>query len=594
MLFTPFLRFRWLAIALSILLLLPLSACDTNRFKTSAARVPRIILSSLSDPKTFNSVLSNDAGSNEVLGYMYSSLLDTNGVTGELEPGLAESWQVSADQKRITYKLRAGLKWSDGAPLTVEDIIFYYNEILFNPKIPSSSSDIFRVGSQGLFPTVKQVGDRQVEFASPEPFAPLLRFAGGAFLPKHALEEAVRSTDASGKPRFLSTWGTDADPAQIIGNGPYRIKRYLPGQRVLLERNPHYWRKDAQGNALPYIEQIVVQVIESSDASLAEFRSGGLDVEGVTPDYFALLKQEERRGNFTIYNGGPVFSSSFLVFNLNQGRLQGKPVVDPIKSRWFNSLEFRQAIAHALDRPTMINNIYQGLGELQNSPIYIQSPYYLPPERGLPVYEYDVTQTKQLFQSAGFQYSPRGELLDAEGNRVRFTLNTNSGNKIREALGSQIQRDLAAVGIQVDFQPLAFNTLLERMDGNQAWEAILLGLQGAGIEPDGGRNVWSPDGHLHLFNQKPQVGQEQMEGRQVADWEQAIADLYIQGGQELNDDKRKVIYAEAQKLIQAHVPLIFLVNPLSLSAVRNSIEGVEYSALGGALWNIEQLRIADR
>jgi len=585
---------RWRAIALIALLLLPLSACSVDRFIQQSAKVPRIVMSGLSDPKTFNSILSEDAGSGAVLGYLYDSLLATNGVTGELEPGLAESWQVSPDQKQITYTLRPGLKWSDGQPMTVDDVVFTYNEIVFNPKIPSSTSDLFRIGAQRTFPTVKKVGDRQVQFTSPEPFAPLLRFAGGSFLPQHALQESVRKTGSDGRPQFLSTWGTDADPTTVVGSGAYRMRSYQPGQRVILERNPYFWRKDTQGNPQPYVEQIIVIIIVSEDASLAQFRSGGLDVEGVSPADFALLKREEARGRFTIHEGGPVFSSSFVAFNMNQGSRKGKPLVDPIKSRWFNSLAFRQAIAHALDRATMVNNLYQGLGEPQNSPIYIQSPFFLPPEKGLPTYEHDPAKTKQLLQSAGFKYSPKGELLDAEGNRVRFTLNTNSGNKVREALGSQIKRDLEAIGIQVDFVPLAFNALISKMDEVQDWEAIILGLSGAGIEPDGGRNVWSPEGHLHLFNQDAKAGQEPLTGRQVADWERAIGDLYIKGGQELNDDKRKEIYAQAQRLIQENVPLIFLVNPLAMSAVRNNIENLKYSALGGALWNIHELKIAER
>jgi peptide/nickel transport system substrate-binding protein len=520
---------------------------------------------------------------------MYEGLLSTNGVTGELEPALAESWQISADQRQIVYKLRPGLKWSDGAPLTVDDIIFTYNDIIFNEKIPTSNADIFRVGEQGLFPTVRKIDDLQVEFTAPEPFAPLLRFAGGAFVPKHALEASVKTVDSQGNPQFLSTWGTDTEPAKVIGNGAYRLKSYQPGERVILERNPHYWRQDDQGKAQPYIDQFVFQFVASDDASLAQFRAGGIDVENVTPDFFALVKREEERGDFTIYNGGAALSSQYITFNLNQGRRNGKPLVDPIKSRWFNTLAFRQAVAHAIDRPTMINNIYKGLGVPQHSPIYIQSPYYLPPEKGLPTYEYDPAKAKALLTGAGFKYNAANQLTDAEGNIIRFTLITNSGNKIREAMGTQIKQDLAQIGIIVDFQPIAFNTLIGKMSDSLDWEGLLLGLSGAGVEPDGGRNVWSPQGRLHFFNQLPNSGQ--LEGWQVADWETEMGRLYVKGGQELNDDKRKQIYAEAQKLAQAQVPMVFLVNPLSLSAVKNRIQGVEYSALGGALWNIHELQL---
>jgi peptide/nickel transport system substrate-binding protein len=282
-----------------------------------------------------------------------------------------------------------------------------------------------------------------------------------------------------------------------------------------------------------------------------------------------------------------------MAFNLNQGKRNGKPLVNPIKSRWFNTLEFRQAVAQAIDRPTMINNIYQGLGVPQNSPIYIQSPYYLPPEKGLPTYEYNIEQAKALLQRAGFKYNAQGQLLDADGNRVRFTMSTNAGNKIREASGSQIKQDLSKIGIQVDFQPVAFNTLVGQMTDSLDWDTMIMGLGGAGIEPDGGRNVWSPDGQLHLFNQKPGEGKTPLEERVVADWEAEIGRLYVKGSQELNDDKRKAIYAEIQKLVQQYVPMVYLVNPLALSAVRNEIEGVKFSALGGSLWNLHELKLSE-
>lgn len=582
---------RWLALILVLLLLAPvLTACNPNQFRTQAARVPRVVVTSTSDPKTFNYITSDESSSGEILAQMYDGLLSTNGITGELEPGLAESWEISPDQKQIVYTLRPGLKWSDGEPMTVDDIVFTYNDIIFNEKIPTSVADIFRVGEAGRFPTVRKLDDRRVEFTAPEPFAPLLRFAGGAFMPKHALEESVKAVDAQGNPQFLSAWGTDTDPAKIVSSGAYRLKSYQPGERVMLERNPYYWRQDAQGNPQPYIEQFVFQFVASDDAALAQFRAGGIDVEGVTPDSFSLVKREESRGNFTIYNGGPALSSQYLTFNLNQGRRNGKPLVDPIKSRWFNQVEFRQAVAHALDRPTMINNIYKGLGVPQHSAIYLQSPYYFPPEKGLPTYDYDPARAKELLLKAGFQYNSANQLTDADGNVVRFSLITNAGNKTREAMGTQIKQDLAQIGIQVDFQPIAFNTLVGRMSDSLDWEAILLGLSGAGVEPDGGRNVWSPNGRLHLFNQSPTSGE--LEGRQVADWEAEIGRLYVRGGQELDDDKRKAIYAEAQKLAQAYVPMIFLINPLSLSAVRNRLEGVQYSALGGALWNVYELKLA--
>ncbi|MBD2464318.1 ABC transporter substrate-binding protein [Oscillatoria sp. FACHB-1407] len=585
-------RATWFGVigALLIGVAIALTGCNPLLLRTEAAQVPRLLLSVVSDPKTFNYVLNSE--SPNVFGYIYEGLIVEDGVTGEIQPALAESWEISPDNKRIVVTLKPNLRWSDGEPLTVEDVVFTYNDLYFNEAIPSSIRDVLRIGEGGALPQVRQVGDRQVEFSVPEPFAPLLRNLGLAILPAHALRESVETKDSQGDPLFISTWTTGTDPREIIGNGAYVLASYQPSQRVVFERNPYYWRSDNQGNAQPYIDQVVWQIVESTDASLMQFRSGGLDVLSITPDLFALLKREEERGNFTLYEGGPAAGTNFIAFNLNQGRRNGKPLVDPIKSRWFNTLEFRQAVAHAIDRQRMVNNTFQGLAQLQNSPISVQSPYYLPPEEGLPVYDYDPERSRQLLVSAGFQYNTVGQLLDADGNLVRFTLITNAGNKVRESMGAQVKQDLAKIGIQVDFEPIAFNTLLNKLGNTVDWECYLLGFTG-GIEPNSGANVWLPNGRSHRFNQAAQPGQPPIEGRVVSDWEQRIADLYIQGAKTLDETQRKAIYAESQRITQENLPFIYLVNPLSLAAVRDRLSPIKFSALNGPLWNIHELELEE-
>lgn len=576
---------------LCLLSLIPLTSCSPARFRTEAAQVPYIVYASLGDPNSFNPILSE--GSPDVLGLVYEGLLGSNGLTGELEPALAESWDFSKDKQRVTFTLKPNLKWSDGAPLTADDVVFTYNEILFNEDIPTDYRDILRIGEKGLLPSVRKIDDLHVEFTVPEPFAPFLRYAGGIFvLPKHALEESIATRDENGKLKFFQLWGTDTeDLSQIVGNGPYVLESYIPSQQVVLRRNPYYWQRDKEENPMPYIERFIWKIVESTDTQLLQFRSGGLDFLGVPPDNFSLLKREEKRSDFTIYSGGPELSTTFLVFNLNQAKnAKGESLVDPIRSRWFNTLEFRQAIAHAIDRPKMGNNIYRGLGKLQNSPIYEQSPYYLPPDQGLKIYDYSPDKAKQLLLKAGFTYNNEGQLLDAEGNRVRFTMMTNAGNKLREAIGAQIKQDLSQIGIQVDFNAIAFNTLLQKVYKSRQWESYIGKIGGGGVEPNGGANSWLTKGGLHSFNLAAQSGEPPLTGWQVADWERAIERLYIQGAQELDEAKRKKIYAETQRITQENLPFIYLVNPLDMTAVRNRIQGIEFSALGGALWNLSELR----
>jgi peptide/nickel transport system substrate-binding protein len=571
------------------------SGCSLDQFRVESAQIPRLIIAVTTDPKSFNYALNQS--SPNVFSFIYDGLVGQNPLTSEIYPALAESWEISDDRLQITFTLRENLQWSDGEPLTVEDVVFSFNDVYLNPDIPVPIRDAFRIGQSQSFPEVAQISDRQVQFTIPEPFAPFLEYVGGTpILPAHALQDAVNTRDENGDPLFLSTWGTGTNPRDIIGNGPYRMVSYTPSERLIFERNPYYWQTDDQGRSQPYIDQFIWQIVESPDTSLIQFRSGGVDMLDISAQTFMLLKREEERGNFTIHEGGPDTSTFFVCLNLNQGRRQnGTPVVDPIRSAWFNDVRFRQAIAHAINRPKMLNNTFLGLGELLNSPIPVQSPFHLPPEEGLPVYDYDPERSRQLLEEAGFTYNAANQLFDAEGNRVRFRMITNTGGRVATVIGPQIGQDLAAIGIQVDFQALEFNTLLDRLRNSLDWDSYIGAITG-GLEPHGASTIWALDGSLHTFNRQPQPGQEPLVGQTFADWEREIADLFVQGGQELDLDRRREIYGRAQVVIQENLPFIYLINPYGLGAIRNTVAGVEYSAIPTwrALWNINELRLTEQ
>ena len=299
-----------------------------------------------------------------------------------------------------------------------------------------------------------------------------------------------------------------------------------------------------------------------------------------------LFNRIKKIGNFTIYTGGPAPGTNFISFNLNQATRNGKPLVDPIKSRWFRTLEFRQAVAYAIDRQGLIDTVYRGLAVPIHSHISVQSPYYLSPEEGLPTYSYDPEKAKDLLLKAGFKYTDRGELLDWEDHPVEFSLITNSGNLIRENTAARIKQDLERIGMKVNISALAFNLLVDRLDKTLDWEAHLLGFTG-GIEPSAGANIWQPEGGLHTFNQsKPDL-----QGWTVGDWEKQIGQLYIEGGRELDETKRKVIYGEAQKVAQEQLPFIQLINQITMVAVRNKFKEIRFSDLEGPFWNLDELEL---
>ena len=576
---------KWLAFIFAVLLLLPITACNPQTLLANPDGPPQLVLTILGDPKTFNSVIATDGTSAEVGGMIFAGLVTQNPLTGKIEPELAESWDISDDNLEILYTLRPNLKWSDGNPLTVDDVVFTYNQLYLNPEIPTGMRDILKIGQSEGFPTVTKVNDRQVKFTTPEPFAPFLGVTGAAIYPAHILRETVEQKDNEGKLKFLSTWTVDTPTEQIVASNAYKLKSYATAQRVVFEENPYYWKKDFVDEDIPYIKEVVWEIIESQDTALMQFRSGSLDTMSVSPEYFSLLKKEEEKGNFTIEEGGEVYSMTFITFNLNQGKKNGKPVIDPVKSRWFNDVNFRQAVSYAINRDRMVTNIFRGLGEPQVSFEPKQSPFYY---EGVKEYEYNPEKAKQLLIEAGFKYNQQGQLLDWDGNRVSFVLNTNTGNQIREAMGNQIEEDLAVIGIRVNFRTVNFNVLINNLSNTLNWDCILLSFSG-GNEPNSRYNFWAVDGNSHLFNQIT----GDLAERTISDWEREISNLYIEAARELDIEKRKEIYAEIQQIVAEKLPVICLVNPYSMSAIRNKIEGVEYSALGGAFWNLEELKITE-
>ncbi|MBP5975674.1 ABC transporter substrate-binding protein [Brasilonema sp. CT11] len=584
-----------LVVALALSCCLLLVGCYPSKFKTKAAQVSQVVLVSPSDPATFNYAINNSPYN--IFPFIYKGLIDENALTHKLEPGLAESWSISSDRLRITFTLKPGLKWSDGKPLTADDIVFTYQDIYLNKKIPTVYRDFLRIGNKEAFPTLQKLDEWRIEFTLPEPFAPFLRnIEGLAILPAHALRSSVLTNDAKGNPQFLSTWGTNTPPEKIISNGPYQIESYTPAERVILRRNPHYWRQDAQGNPQPYIERIVWQIISSTDNQLLKFRSGELDNLNVTPSVFGLLKKEEKRGNYTIYNGGLGAGFSFVGFNLNQARnAKGQPFVNPIKSGWFNNLAFRQAIAYAINRKRMKTNIYQGLGEVQHSTIAVQSPYYLSPASGLKVYDYNQELAKQMLLETGFKYNSQKQLIDKDGNRVEFNLLVKSEDQPRIDAAVQIQQDLSQIGIKANMQVVKFNVVLQKLLSRRDWDCYVgaFGVPGADVEPNLLSLFWTSQGSFHQFNQGTQPGQPPLKGWVMSDWEKEIDDLFSAGAKELDENKRKAIYGKFQQIVAEQLPVFCLVNPMSFQAVRDRIEPIKYSSLGSVFWNIDEWKVAN-
>ncbi len=543
-----------------------------------------ITSSTIGEPLTFNLAIANDAYSSGLLSLLFDGLTEVSWLTDEVEPSLAESWEHSEDGLTWTFNLRRDVAWHDGQPFTARDVEFTFNRIIYNEEIPASSRSafIFRfLDENGEWVedtmTVEAVDDFTVRFVLPTSFAPFIRSMGTAIYPRHILEPHVEDGT------FAEVWDVDADPTTVIGTGPFTIESYEPGERVVLQRNPNYWLKDAEGNSLPYIETIVHLLVEDIEAELELFKAGDTDVHGVTGEEYAGLKELEEAGNFTIHRRGPAFGTTFLVFNQNPGSNaeSGAPHVAPEKLAWFSNQQFRHAVSHAIDRERLVAEVMHGLGYPQWAHISPSAGVFHNPD--VRRYEYDVEAANDLLDALGWtDRDGDGVREDGEGNPIAFSLATNEGNSVRERVAALIAEGLAEVGLAADYRAIDFGELVSQLTTSYEWEAIVIGLTG-GTEPHGGMNVWHSSGPLHMWN----PSQEEP----ATDWEAEIDELYILGSQELDREKRAEHYRRAQAISAEQVPLIYTTLSERLSAVRNVFGNTTPTLYG--LWDIRYLYRTD-
>ncbi len=538
----------------------------------------RLVIAEPGDPKTFNPITASDLSSRDVYRLLFSSLITFNWPKQEVEPGLLESWSVADDKKTWTLKLRKGVRWSDGQPLTAEDVVFTWNDVVYNTNINNVTVDVFR--SDGKNFNVRKVDDFTVEVVTPQVHAPFLQSLDDlGVLPKHILAKAVAEK------RFESTYGVNTPPDQLVCSGPYKLKTFKPGQLCLLERNPYYWAVDSKGQRLPYIDQVVFTVVPDMNAMSLRFLRGENDVfEHVRPDEFERYKQESASGKFKLLELGYGLERAFIWFNQNTGTnaQNRKPYVDPVKLKWFRNTKFRQAISYAIDRQSIINSVYAGRAK----PNYgFESPanekWYNPSTKKYP---HDLKQAKALLAEIGIQdRNGDGVLEDSDGHPIEFVMNTNTGNNSREKTAVLIKEDLKRLGLNVIYQPIEFNTLVDKIDNTMDYDCVLLGLGGGSTDPASSMNVLKSDGFTHFWFPRQK--------KPSSDWEARIDELMIAQLKTLDSVERKKLFDEVQAIMAEQVPLIYTVSPEIFTAIRADIGNLKPTPLSyyRAIWNLEEL-----
>lgn len=530
-------------------------------------------------PKTFNPFNSKDNISSQMSDIMYDGLVTTHPVTGETIPKLAKSFSVNGNEYII--KLRKGIKWSDGKPITADDVVFTWQNIIFDGFGNTSVRDSIVIDDK--LPTVQKIDNYTVKFVTPKPFAPFLRMLSSPIAPKHIFEPAVKK----GKSYFEGFLSTNTNPKNFVTSGAFKLKEYVPAQRVVFERNPNYYYINKNNDKLPYLDKLIYLIVGDINNQVLKFEGGELDEISLQGANVARFKEMEKHSDFTVYNIGPATGTMYLSMNMNNRKDdKGKYYVNPKKQLWFQDKNFRQAVDYALDRKNMVFNIANGLAEPLFTPETLNSIFL---NKDLKAYDKDLNKSKELLMKSGFYWDKAGHLIDKFGNHVEFDLYTNAGNTEREAIGVMVKQDLEDLGMKVNFKPIEFNSLVNKLMATLDWDMVIMGFTGSPLEPNGGKNVWLSDGTLHIFNQRL----EKDYNSKRYPFESRLDYLYTQGALATKFEDRKKYYDEYQAIVYDEKPLIYIYSPIIIVAVRDKFKNIYPTSLGGVTHNIEEIYVED-
>lgn len=537
----------------------------------------RLVLALPGTPRTFNPLVDVDGASDGVIRLLFSSLVRVNFESQEAEPGLAESWSVAPDQKTWTFKLRKNLRWSDGQPLTADDVVFTWNEVMYNPKYNQITYDLFRSGGKNF--EVSKVDDLTVRVVTPEVFAPLLEYFGSvSILPRHVLEKSV----ADGQ--FLTAYSVTNQPGEIVGSGPFRLKAVEYQKGILLERNPEFWTVDKKGRRLPYFDEVELLIANNATTYQSLFLNGtSAAFENIRPEDVGQFQQAAAKGDFRLVDLGVGVQRDFFWFNQNTGvERTGKPFVDPVKLRWFRDEHFREAISCAINRDRIIKEVYDGQAQAVYGFLSSDNKKWNKPD--LKQFTYDLNRARELLAEMGMTgHASDGTLLDAQSHRVEFSLLSSFDNPARKGIAMRIQDDLKQLGIVVNYEPVNFETLLNRINNAKDYDSALMGFGGGGTDPASQMNVLKSDAPLHQWFP--------LQRMPSTEWERRIDSLMDDQMHTLDFVQRKKDFDEVQAIWAEQLPMICIAAPFTTAAVRKEIGNVRPAIASGyhVTWNIEEL-----
>jgi peptide/nickel transport system substrate-binding protein len=554
----------------------------------------RFVLAETNNPKTFNAMTASETSSIDITDRLFGFLVDFNLATQEYEPGLAKSWEVASDGVTWTFHLRKGAAFSDGHPITAEDVLFSF-QVVYDKTLHPSYQEMLQTEGQNF--TLTAPDSYTVVINTGKPHAGLLdALCPGnlPIIPKHILEEAYKNGT------FAAAYNVSTPPDKLVTSGAWRLQQHVANEKTVLVRNPYHYAFDQNKQRLPYLDELVVLVVPDQDAADLKFRAGGVDaVDDVKPENYRWYEENQQKGNFTLYDVGAAQATHFMWFNLNKAqppvggakpiysKRVGEPFVDPVKYEWFSNPDFRRAVSMAIDRDAIINGAFFGYGEKNWSQSTSSNKQWYSPD--LVKHDYNPEEAKRLLARIGFKdANGDGVLEDSRGNQVSFTLKTNSSNALRVSMANFIRDDLAKVGIRMILTPIDFNTFITNIIRDFQYEAGLLGFQSSvPPTPFGGQNVWRSSGESHQWFIKQQKPATALEAR----IDRALDEMLTSQDHQLQKERWK----EIQNIINDQAWFIWLPIQRIKVPVSNRFGNVHPSVMAHRiLWNIDRVFLKQR
>lgn len=532
----------------------------------------RLVYAQRTEPRTLNPVMAIDGASREVIGRMMADLIHINRETLRAEPALAKSWKVSPDGLHYILELRQGVRFSDGVPFDADDVVFTF-QVFLDEKVNSSQRDLLMLDGKPI--SVRKLDQYRVAVDLPCGYSvPERLFDGLAILPRHLLLKAYQEGKLAG------AWGIRTPPSEIAGLGSFRLKEYVPGQRIVLERNPYYWKADASGNRLPYLAGLEFVTAGTEDMQVMRFESGESDViSRVGPRNYALLERDSARRGFQMRDSGPGLETSFLFFNLNQ-LPAGAPA--DLKTRQANFLRknFRQAISAAIDRDAIVRLVYQGRATALATPVAGGNKLWI--DTKLPPPARNLAHARELLSSDDYRWAANGELLDPHGHSVGFSIIVSSANPERQAAAGLVQDDLKQLGIQVNIVPLETRSILDRVTRTFDYDMAMLAMITGDADPNPDLNLWLSSGGSHWWRPS--------QPSPATPWEAEIDALMRKQLVTRRYEDRKRLYDRVQELLMDNLPLIPLVSPHILTGARAQLANFRPAIMDHyTLWNVDEM-----